>query len=305
MPTSWSAQIADRYHCELSPQLVDWFDTEQWKQTSFGEFRESVTPEQLLEDAPEVIWPGLMACNLLPILGNNAGDWLCVSLNEQSVAKEIVHWYHGGGDWIPWGKQLAEAIAFDHLIDALPGPSLRHAIPAENPRPTSPASTTSRTHLDWASEHLPSPISDLLESSHFDSRPDGIEIARLLIKHQIAEPAVQCEMVSFHLLALSGSVEKSVRNKSDDLDRIAAWCFDLARMPKEYQRLVEQATDRELSQIQNWELTEAHARTITKLKPELAWGWDLVGYAAERRGELDSAKSAYRRGAQCLSLIHI
>ncbi len=41
------------------------------------------------------------------------------------------------------------------------------------------------------------------------------------------------------------------------------------------------------------------AEPITKLAPELAWAWDIVGYAAERRGDLDLAKSSYRSAAQC------
>jgi tetratricopeptide (TPR) repeat protein len=153
--------------------------------------------------------------------------------------------------------------------------------------------------LDWARGHLPNSISDLLQSLSFDLVPDGFEIAQLLIQHHIAESATHCEMIAFYLLAHSASVEDLVQNKSDDLDRVAAWCFDLATLPKEYQRQLEQGTDKELSQIQNWELAEGHARAITTLKPQLAWGWDLIGYAAERRGELESAKSAYLRGAEC------
>ena len=73
-----------------------------------------------------------MPCDFLPVLGNDRGDWLCVRFGNDNSANEIIHWYHGGGDWIPWGQTLAEAIVFDSVRAKLPGNRRDHAISAES-----------------------------------------------------------------------------------------------------------------------------------------------------------------------------
>ncbi len=93
---------------------------------------------------------GFMLPDTLPILGNGYGDWLCMRVNADNTAGEVVHWYHGGGDWMPWGRNPAEAIAFDRLRQRLPGRRVAHATrPAEpstdptlpDPWPTGPLVT--------------------------------------------------------------------------------------------------------------------------------------------------------------------
>ena len=317
MPTPWSVLIADRYRCELSAQLADWFDAGLWEKTGHGEFRESVDPERLLGEAPEVIWPGLMTCDLLPIVGNTAGDWICVRIDEQNVAAEMVHWYHGGGDWIPWGSQLAEAIAFDHLVDLLPGPSLRHAVPAENPRPGQSKTTQAKTgrsgsiesdgvqpnpvecpYLNWAWDHLPSPVVDLCSASQTELGRE--QLANWLLENHIAESAVRCEMISHHLLALSEPLEKLLKDTRDiTADHVTQWRFDVGRVPEIHRAKLEQGVGKSLSELQNWDAAEEHAKIVTQTQPNLAWAWDILGYAAERRGDVDAAKSVYMRGARC------
>jgi len=247
MTEFWSTQIADRYHCRLSAELADWFDSEVWKEQGQGEFRQSIAPESLLDQAPEEIWPGMMGCDCLPILSNMAGDWLAVRIDRDNVASQIVHWYHGGGDWIPWGNQLSQAIAFDSIADRFPSQARRHAIPAESPRLNHPDKSNDPLRR-WALDHLPASVRRTIESPG-----SGDELAEVFLENQIAEVAIRCELTISSLLGPAP----------------------------------------------NWDAAATHAQPVTKLAPELAWAWETIGYAAERRGDISAAKDAFLSAANC------
>ena len=89
---SWSERLAERYQCVFSPALIDWFDSEIWKREGLGEYCCAVDPVLLLSDAPEPIWPGLMSCDLIPLIGNTSGDWLCARVDADSQVSEVVQW---------------------------------------------------------------------------------------------------------------------------------------------------------------------------------------------------------------------
>ncbi len=81
-----------------------------------------------------------MLPDTLPLIGNEYGDWLCVRVDEDNRFGELVHWYHGGGDWIPVGKSIAEAVLHD-IVDqfrprkgqVLRGSSRKHCSRAPQP----------------------------------------------------------------------------------------------------------------------------------------------------------------------------
>ncbi len=291
----WSARIEDRYRCRLSPVLADWFDSETWKLVGSGEYREPVAPESLLVPAPEVIWPGLMGCDLLPLIGNTAGDWLCVRVDQNNVMSEVVQWYHGGGDWIPWGEDLAQAILFDAAIERIPGAARRHAVPAENPRPVVDAAQRRQDPLlQWARSHRPDAVAAL-----FDRQLQGQEIAEAMLESQLAEVAVRCELVISLLTHWPRAILHSLFRDDASLDRsdLAKWSFDLDQMPEPIRHNLQKQTG--VAASQDWDAAAVHANRVCEIAPELAWGWEIFGYAAERRGDLSSAIAAYRRASTC------
>jgi len=230
--------------------LADYFDREIWRSTGWGEFREPLDPDSLLNPAPEAIWPGLMSCDLLPLIGNRAGDWLCIKFDGQNRAADVVHWYHGGGDWIPWGGEIAEAIVIDAVTHRLPGYSRRHAVPAEDLRPSAakhPSESASMLH--WALDHFSTSLKQLVFSEIRET-----ELAVGLLENHVGPVAVRCELVVSELAPL------------DDPD---------------------------------WSKAAEYAAWVTAAAPELAWGWDISGYAAERAGDLKTAVDKYRKGSQC------
>ncbi len=290
----WSERVSDRYGFELSHDLADWFDSEIWKQRGAGEFCEPVDVEVLLEDSPSVIWPGLMPCDLLPILGNAQGDWLCLRVDHLNAVSQVVQWYHGGGDWMPWGATISGAIFFDALCERLPSPRRRHAVPAESTRPAGPGSGDRL--LSWARSRLDDDVVKLLDASASEDA-----IASTLLSHGVSEIAARCELVQSALKeTLSATLDPATaRQLGVDWNDVVQWMFDVQRMPIETRRRLERDYDLVVSKPQDWECAERHCRRVVQLDPELAWAWDVIGYAAERRDDLESAAQAYRRAASC------
>ncbi len=249
MSEVWSERISERYSCRLSTELADWFDSGIWKSQGLSEFRESISPEQLIERAPSEIWPGMMVSDCLPIISNTAGDWLCVRIDPDNNASQIIHWYHGGGDWIPWGQHLAEAIAFDLVADRFPSHARRYAIAPESTRPTvTGQSVADDPYARWAFQHLPSDVVRVIEKLASDQ-----ETASVFLGNHVAEIATHCEL----------SVS-AVMNTDQD-----------------------------------WDLAAAHAQPVTQLAPELGWGWETVGYAAEHRDDSSFAIESYLQAIKC------
>ena len=292
---TWSARLQQRYRFRLSPELADWFDSGIWKQSGHNEFHLPVDPGTLLEDAPEAIWPALMPCDLLPLIGNDAGDWLCIRVSDDSTASEIVQWYHGGGDWIPWGNSIAEAIVFDALRQHLPGPKRSHATPAEPHNANRKSDSAKDPIVDWAASYLPKEAAALLKKS---STPHVI--AEVLLDTGICEVAVRCTLVEDALHEpLSGILDHSVAEELEiDWNRAVEWMFDTTRVPDESRRRLTEDYDISLDESQNWELAAQHCRKVTRLAPSLAWAWDILGYSFERSGNYEKAIAAYIRGAQ-------
>ncbi len=290
----WSDRIASRYGCELSSDLADWFDSEVWKQSGHGEFREPVDADTLLSEAPDVIWPGLMPCDMLPILGNSAGDWLCVRIDQHNRASEIVQWYHGGGDWLPWGRSIADAILFDSLSERLPSPARRHALPAESPRPANPDDDD--PILSWACRHVAPQVSALLDPSITEQ-----QVADTLLQFDVSQIAVRCELVQSALKeTLSATLDPTTAQQIGvDWNEVVQWMFDVQRMPIKTRQRLQRDYGLSISVPQDWYAAEQHSRRVVQLAPDLAWAWDVIGYAAERRGDQDEAADAYTQAAQC------
>ena len=150
-PKSISARIADRFGGRIDPVLAAWWDDAIWQSGGGNEFRWPVPPEHWLGETMESIWPGLMPCHLLPVIGNDRGDYLCVRVGDDGYIGRIVHWYHGGGDWIPYGDSIAEAVTVDAYVHHLPGLPTQHADAADVLQPIDPSKNA---WLVWAAKHL-------------------------------------------------------------------------------------------------------------------------------------------------------
>ena len=290
----WSERLAERYRCCFSPVLVDWFDSDIWKRKGCGEYSSPVEPALLLSDAPEQVWPGLMSCDLIPLVESTAGDWLCVRVDENSMASEVVQWYHGGGDWIPWGQDIAQAIVFDGYLQRISSDSRRHAIPAAYHRGNGEQVDDL---LVWALQQMPTGLAEAL-----DAAQDSEQIANSLLNARVAEVAVHCELV---LKSMScpdvDSLRLAIGAEAEAIDRnqLTEWSFDTALIPDKYLSVLKSGHHGLNLGEQDWQTARVHADAVTKLAPNLAWGWEILGYCEDRADRMESALDAYSNAIQC------
>lgn len=294
--TRWSSAIADRYQLHLSVELIDWFDSGACESLGHGEFCEPATPDQLLAEAPECIWPGLMPPDVLPLVGNGLGDWLCGRVSAQGTIDEIVYWYHGGGDYLPYGLGLAEALLFDTLADRLPGRRQLHAIPAAR-EASEQLKRVSGTMIAWALRQLPGDVSHVLD---IDAPP--ARLAGALMQHRIAVDAVRCDAV---LAALDN--ELRVRLTVNDaralgvaLDNEATkWMFDTSTIPCDVRCKLRDrwGLNDEQAFSQDWQAVANICSELADERNDLGWVHDCLGWSAQRRGDLQSAVRHYETAA--------
>lgn len=315
----WSRKLAQRFEVDFGDELNQWWDELCQHSPGPGEFRYPVMPQTLLAAVPDPIWPPLMPPNFLPLVGNGAGDWLCVRLIDPDVAAQtgqatdICHWYHGGGDWLPWGDRLSEALLFDWLLSSLPQSKCRHAEPASGDGldvgeanhdadhdQASPLAWREHAWGQWVTERLPE-----LSAIDWHAGQDSHRLASDLLSQGVCEIPIRCQLVIDALSsALSGRLTpKMAHDAGLTWNDWMQWCFDLRTMPGEISARLQHALGISASDFdphqQRWDEVERHAAAVCQRSPDLAWGHDLLGYAQWTRGDKAGAVQAFSSAIRC------
>lgn len=293
----WSSAIAQRYALELSPPWIEWFDRIAPEATCDGEFCEPVHPETLLDAAPEVIWPGLMPPDLLPLVGNAIGDWLCGRVAADNTIAEVVYWYHGGGDCLPYGQTMAEALVYDSLAPRFPGRERALAIPAQAPPVAGAGALASRPCIRWALQHLPAEVAEV----YADDFPVA-QTGEHLLRAGVSEDAIRCDLV---LAALDNEVRRrmtpqlAAKLEARWEQEVVRWMFDPDSMPAACAQRLAQHWDLPAEQWrrQDWGVAAEHCRQVAQRRGDLAWVHDILGWAAQRSGDRATAIAHYTHGA--------
>jgi hypothetical protein len=228
----FSQLISDRYEIELTPQWTDWFDYAAHQLGHPGCFRQPVDIAGLCQVKPTQIWGGFMLPDTLPIMSNGYGDWICVRVGNDNRLAELIHWYHGGGDWIPVGSCVAEAVLHDavDLNRPVRKQMLRGAV--ESIR-SQESQAFSANWSDWMHEALASKISNeqvdqlpaLLQATRSGNYSEALELMSQL---GIAPEAVACDQIE-RLIHVSIPSEQAALNMLDDADRarLATHCQNI------------------------------------------------------------------------------
>ena len=292
MQSPWSERVAQRYHLELAQDLRAWFDEGLWKTASGAEFRWSQSPEQLLDPEPGTIWAGFMLPDTLPLIGNRYGDWLCLRVGTQGEIREVIYWCHGGGDWIPYGRSLAEALCYDAAF--------RLVYPQREGVEAPSAADDPFRAARWASQFFPDARQRM---EQLWAAPDVLPFdpLQVLLEAQVAEVPVRRDLILRHL-------ETQLKTKSDP--RVAqeigaawepdfvSWLFDTALIPELRRGDLSQRFRVPIDElvVQDWEAAERQAVKVCELRQDLGWAFDIAGWAAERRGDFPTAINRYTSG---------
>lgn len=297
IPPRWSQAVAERYGLDLSPTWCDWFDRFPAGAPISGEFGEPLSAGVLLGAAPEVIWPGLMPPDFLPLAGNGLGDWLGGRVAADNTISEVVYWYHGGGDCLPYGRTMAEAIVCDVLADRFPGRQLALAIPAE-PRSLPLSGQSLRGDaIRWACEHLPAAAAEVFLADF-----PAAQTADHLVRSGVAEVPIRCDIA---LSALDNEVRRrmtpqlAARLRVRWDQQVVRWMFDPGQMPADQIRALAElwGLPPDRWQQPDWGVAAEQCRQVADQRHDLAWVHDILGWASQRQGDISGAITHYQNGA--------
>ncbi len=303
MMVAWSRRIEETLSIRLDEQSRNWFD---FASTSFdwcGEFDEPIKLDASFGSLVKALWPGLMMPDLVPVIGNRYGDWYCLRVDADNSIRDIVHWYHGGGDIISVGKSLAEALLYDHCKSTIPGRTTW----ADD----KPAIAESRQGMAWIAEQL------ACDSSELDSitqafRSGEVRQGLLMLKQRgwsisavhrdLVSLALESPFASFSDRSLAEHLQVSWER---DMQR---WFFDTRTIPESKLATIQawflsnssrlKPIDSQLLRYpqavfdasvlrnsgawfaQDWQGVESYCREMMDLETDVAWPYHLAGWAA-------------------------
>ena len=293
MTERWSDRISERFRLKLDPDCTAWLDAGWWKSACGGEFQHALPPDELLAPTPDSIWAGFMLPDTLPAISNRYGDWLCYRIGPDDTIDEIVHWYHGGGDWLPFGTSLSEAILLDCTRASSPSASYANGL------------VTSKTGEDpslfqWACEQQQ--VGELAANSTNQLRDASRSGAFPELSRRLADnPAVLFDQI---LAAISWPLKEKAdpglarKFQVSWEPEMIQWMFDGGLIPTERHSNIAEAlgVSGSLSNCQNWDRAAEIAKYLSTCRRDLGWVFDVLGWSHERAGRIEQAIEYYRQG---------
>lgn len=296
MSSSWSEALESRYALRLPPDLRAWMDDELWRDAGGAEFCRPLSPEELLAPSDDWLWPGFLPPDLLPIIGNHYGDWLCLRIGPTGEVLETLYWCHGGGDWIPYGRTLAEALVYDAAFRVLYDRRPQFVEPESSPEQVFHAA-------EWA---LPHAIADPVRRVRFWEAPAAASLSSDALLQSLLDAGVRSP--ALHRDRILQSLGSGLRDRGNpglasELGTVwepdfISWLFDTTLIPELTRSELERRFGTPIAELttQDWEGAEREALAVVAERDDLAWAFDIAGWAAERRGDLLPAANLYRRG---------
>ncbi len=309
--------IANRYQLRLSAAWKRWFSgAPDWLQAENmefpGAFQTRLSAAELSGACPQAIWPGFMLPDTLPILGNQYGDWICVRIGPDGSCGELIHWYHGGGDWIPVGTTMEEAILHDVVDQFRPLRTQMLRGAAETLLPDNLQQVSRRLAQpglqSWLIEGLPmsgaSPGEALQEVLVQLAEGDYTAALSVLFAQEWAFEATACDMVEQALQGQAGcklSNHRELANHasldSRQRSELVKWLFDIDAHANPLEQFADQCHDL----VQDWDLAATTCAQVVERRQDLGWAFDILGWNYQRNGDLPAAAEIYFSGRHASS----
>lgn len=305
-----SRQLTDRYQLRLSRSWIEWFDDQSSVVQAAGLMRCSLPSESICVEAPEQIWPGFMLPDTLPLIGNEYGDWICARILSSGELGELVYWYHGGGDWIPVGHCLGEALLHD-AVDQFRDLRTQMIRGAFESREDDNAEVLERLRnpdfMNWlgsqlvGDRHSVSQVKDLLDGIVGFLREDRhVDALEVLYRCGWAVDATACDLIEHTLQAPVRSIsDKNLAEKCaipwyPDFVNLLFDTGQVSPATRETIQTVHGGSTEWLSQ--DWKTASRIAHQVLRHRDDLGWAFTIAGWGLEREGRLDEAMHVYWRG---------
>lgn len=307
-----SSSIADRYRLQLSEPWTAWFDSDLHTLEAAGAFQSTLPADRLVLERPAEIWPGFMLPDTLPVIGNEYGDWICARVCPDGRFGELLHWYHGGGDWVPLGSRLAEALLHDVVDQFRPAGAqmLRGATETLQPQ----------HHQRVLDAFANPPFSDWLARGLADANDARDSVRRILLQihralaagdYSVAlgllheqgwsADAVACDLIETalqHPLTAIANPEIAKFLGVNWTPDYARWLFDVQSVPADTrQQILDLAnTAHDDWPRQSWEEANRWAQAVLDRRQDLGWAFHVVGWNQLRSGQPAAAADTFFRG---------
>jgi hypothetical protein len=295
MNDSWSQKLSDTFALQLTPELIDWFDTEKWQTTYPLEFGEPVKPKNLLDPNSSQVWGGLMLPDTLPILGNGFGDDIAVRFNSDGSVREFICWLHENCEWNPAGQTLSQVILFDAAKGLLENPS------NEDRR------LSAKAILEWAIRWsgLSAEEKSYLESIFLSHQTFGLNdllkpgFPEIAFRKNLAQKNLESGLLA---LAMECGGESIAKKIGVSWNEFKPWLFAPETIPSQYLDKLTKLFDvtEDSLKSQDWTSAVNHAENIAQHRSDLGWPFAVIGQDAERRGNMEAAADAYSIGTKAL-----
>ncbi|MBN2020866.1 MAG: hypothetical protein JW749_11665 [Sedimentisphaerales bacterium] len=295
MSDSWSQRLSGVFSLQLTPELIDWFDSEKWRESYSLEFGEPVLPENLLDQGSAEIWGGLMLPDTLPILGNGFGDDIAVRFNSDGSVREFIRWLHETCEWTPAGQSLSQVILFD---------SARRLLERSSDEDIN---LSSKNILKWAIRWsgLNSEEKLHLESMFFSHQTFNLidllqpGFPEISVRKNLAEKNLETRLLALAREYGGDSIAKKIGVNWKEFE---PWLYVPETIPSIHLTKLTQllGLSEENLKHQDWASAIQHAEYVSQHRSDLGWPFAVMGQAAERKGDFETAAEIYSVGIRAL-----
>ena len=289
-----SELLIENFHLQLDESWRVWFDEASKSIKLHGFFRSPVDVAGLCNHKPESIWAGFMLPDTIPVLGNGYGDWICARVDSGGNLAELIHWYHGGGDWISLGPTLAEAILHDCVDVHRPvrRQMLRGAVETARNKDGSPCNYELKSWINAAlkmsaATATANPAAEgnavlarnELEHSEVSS-DQAANFDRLKMQAESLDPLWQAIEAADYTLAIETLLRFNLAYDAAVCDRIEQSSWSAGP--------VDHLTNQSLSETE-FATIESLCRSVIARRSDLGWSFGLLGWLHVLRGEIQTA----------------
>ncbi len=304
MSVAPSERLAEHYALRLDEHWRQWFDQDCLRWLLAGPFRSPVVVDDLLEDSPPDLWPGFMLPDTLPVVSNDYGDWWCLRVDEHDQISEVIQWSHGGGDWLPVGRTMAQAALWDY-VQHWRGPAIEimqaaHEYPSR-PAPDPQSLPPNENWTTWLAHGLGVSATDVQQLLSVFASHDYRHGLEILCERAWSLEAAACELVEIALqgnLARLADPKLAMRCGINWTPEYTSWLFDTRHISDDARRLLLELKP-DVRFEQDWAAAARWSALVRSRRGDLSWAGDIGGWEAWRSGDATRAAQLFFENRRC------